>query len=169
MDYQSAQSAYDLALQEYQKLLGTGTGKGNTASAATFGFDRIGGGLSQYPSFRQNTGGGNANGAYLNDSRGRLDAARSALDAARASQQGSLQNQYGKLTGQASNALYGGILGYSPQPMVAEGGQSFAPPQGNLQQPFGNMQGILGQAQRPQFMSQGGGMADMMQPKLRMY
>jgi hypothetical protein len=80
-----------------------------------------------------------------------------------------LQAQYGRLTGQASNALYGGILGYNPQPMTAEGGQSFAPPQGNLQQPFSNMQGILGQAQRPQFMSQGGGMGDMMQPKLRMY
>jgi hypothetical protein len=76
-----------------------------------------------------------------------------------------LQEQYGRLTGQASNALYGGILGYNPQPMMAEGGQSFAAPQGNLQSPFANMQGILGQSTRPQF---AGGMGQMMQPKFNM-
>jgi hypothetical protein len=76
-----------------------------------------------------------------------------------------LQAQYGNLTGQASNALYGGILGYNPQAMMAEGGQSFSPPQGNLQNPFANMQGILGQSTRPQF---AGGMGQMMQPKFNM-
>ena len=75
-----------------------------------------------------------------------------------------LQAQYGRLTGQASNALYGGILGYNPQPMTALGGQQFAAPQGNLQSPFAQMQGILGSTQRPQF----GGMGQMMQPRFNM-
>ena len=76
-----------------------------------------------------------------------------------------LKAHYGKLTGQASDALYGGILGYNPQPMTANGGQQFALPQGNLQNPFANMQGILGQSMRPQF---AGGMGQMMQPKFNM-
>jgi hypothetical protein len=77
-----------------------------------------------------------------------------------------LQAQYSKLTGQASNALYGGILGYQPQPMTAAGGEQFAAPQGNLQAPFANIQGILG---RPQFQGQfTGGMGQMMQPKFNM-
>jgi hypothetical protein len=80
-----------------------------------------------------------------------------------------LQAQYGRLTGQASDALYGGILGYNPKPMTAMGGQQFAAPQGDLQLPFGNMQGLLGQPQKQQFMPQMGGMGEMMQPKMRMY
>jgi hypothetical protein len=58
-----------------------------------------------------------------------------------------VKQQMGRLTGQASDALYGGILGYQPKPMTAMGGQQFAPPQGNLVDPFLNMQGILGRSQ----------------------
>jgi hypothetical protein len=58
-----------------------------------------------------------------------------------------VQQQMGRLTGQASDVLYGGILGYQPKPMTAMGGQQFAPPQGNLVDPFQNMQGLLGRSQ----------------------
>jgi len=54
-----------------------------------------------------------------------------------------VQQQIGRLTGQASNALYGGLLGYQPQAMQG-GGQSFAAPQGDFRSAFGGMQGLLG-------------------------
>jgi hypothetical protein len=168
MDYQSAQSEYDLALEaltkaQSQQAPTRGQPKG-------WGWNYNANGVPTTYGVIPASGGG-TNKVDLSAYQQRLDAARSALEASKNAQKGALQSQaqYGKLTGQASNALYGGILGYNPQPMTAEGGQSFAVPQGNLQQPFSNMQGILGQAQRPKFMSQGGGMGDMMQPKLRMY
>lgn len=58
-----------------------------------------------------------------------------------------VKQQMGRLTGQASDALYGGILGYQPKPMTAMGGQQYEPPQGNLVDPFLNMQGLLGRSQ----------------------
>lgn len=59
----------------------------------------------------------------------------------------SIQPQLNRLTQQASNALYGGLLGYNPQPMMSGGQnpQSFAAPQGNFRDAFSNMQGLLGQ------------------------
>ena len=60
-----------------------------------------------------------------------------------------LQDYLAKLTGQASGALNGGLLGYSPSMMTAPNGQSFAAPQGNFRDPYTSMQGILGGAQPP--------------------
>lgn len=50
-----------------------------------------------------------------------------------------LQPQFNKLTGQARDALYGGLLGYQ-SPSLTSGGsnpQSFAAPQGGFRFPFG--------------------------------
>jgi hypothetical protein len=173
MDYQSAQSEYDLALEALTKAQSQQAPTRGQPKGLEWDFSNpiLAGSKLPRPSFNSYNSYGTGGNIDLSQYQQRLDAARSALEASKNAQKRALQSQaqYGKLTGQASNALYGGILGYNPQPMTAEGGQSFAVPQGNLQQPFSNMQGILGQAQRPQFMSQGGGMGDMMQPKLRMY
>ena len=56
-----------------------------------------------------------------------------------APQMNQLQPQFNKLTGQARDALYGGLLGYQA-PALTSGGsnpQSFAAPQGGFRFPFG--------------------------------
>jgi hypothetical protein len=59
---------------------------------------------------------------------------------------GQVQNQVNRLTGQARDALYGGILGYQPQSLVSGGDkpQTFAAPQGGFRFPFGLLNGSQG-------------------------
>lgn len=58
-----------------------------------------------------------------------------------------IQPQLDRLTGQANNALYGGLLGYNQNLPMQSGGQNpqtFAAPQGNFRDAFAGMQGLLG-------------------------
>jgi hypothetical protein len=170
MDLQQAQQAYDLALQEYQdslnkpSLFADNMGNVKTESGlrqtplGMQGYDGINGigGLKIYSPV-SGMGGGVAD-------RGGLDAARKALEAAQSEQRNKLGTQYDRLTGQASNALYGGILGYNPSAMQSPTGRMFQAPQGNFRNQFANMQGILGSQPSPVM----GGMGQMMQPKFNM-
>lgn len=170
MDLNQAQQAYDLALQEYQASLNQpnlyADSSGNVKTQSGVRQDPIfgmagynGGGIGGIASYSPISSGG-----VNPQSKSALDAARRALEEAQSAQRGKLSTQYDRLTGQASNALYGGILGYNPSAMQSNTGKLFEAPQGNLQAPFQNMQGILG---RPSsFMS--GGMGQMMQPKFNM-
>jgi hypothetical protein len=56
---------------------------------------------------------------------------------------GSLQSQFNRLTGQASDALNGGLLGYMPSQLVSSGSnpQTFNAPQGSFRFPFGLLNG----------------------------
>lgn len=173
MDLQQAQQAYDLALKEYQAGMNQtnlyADNGGNVKTSAglrqdpifgMMGYDGING-LGGIKGFSPISSGG-----YNPQSKSALDAARMALEQAQSAQRNKLGTQYDKLTGQASNALYGGILGYNPSAMQSATGAQFQAPQGNLQAPFGAMQGVLG---RPQFQGQfQGGMGQMMQPKFNM-
>lgn len=171
MDLQQAQQAYDLALKEYQAGMNT-----PNLYADMSGNVKTGSSLRQTPLGMQGYDGLNgigglkiynpiSRGGYSPQSKSALDAARMALEQAQSAQRNKLGTQYDKLTGQASNALYGGILGYNPSAMQSATGAQFQAPQGNLQAPFGQMQGVLG---RPQFNMGGGGMGQMMQPKFNM-
>ena len=63
------------------------------------------------------------------------------------SQAPQMQAQMNRLTGQARDALYGGLLGYQ-SPGLQSGGsnpQSFAAPQGSFRFPFGLLNGNGGQ------------------------
>lgn len=58
-----------------------------------------------------------------------------------------IQPQLNRLTGQANNALYGGLLGYNQNMPMMSGGsnpQTFSAPQGDFRSAFAGMQGLLG-------------------------
>jgi hypothetical protein len=54
-----------------------------------------------------------------------------------------LRSQYDRLSMQASDALYGGLLGYNPKPITSSSGNQFQPPDasGGFRFPFGLLRG----------------------------
>lgn len=57
------------------------------------------------------------------------------------------QNKLNNLTINASDALYGGLLGYNPKPIVSPTGNTYSPPNpnGGFRFPFGLLNGMGGQ------------------------
>lgn len=142
-DLNSAQSAYDMALDEYNKLLSSSSRPQGGAMALTDNPNQGGRylGFGQYVDIG---GGGQIDPNALNGSRSALDAARKALQGAKAGQQNKLNGQFDRLTGQARDALYQGLTPYNPQPLLSNSGTSFAAPTGGLASGGQRIQSLIG-------------------------